>query len=101
MATYNAVMRPVQEYASFIWWPLASLTSINKLQPMQNAALRTATRCIQGTHIQHMHDETSLTTGTTQQTCLHTPNSHYNRHKNKHAPYTYIYCLQASSHNRQ
>ena len=21
------------------------------------------------------------------------PHSHYNRHKNKHAPYTYIYCL--------
>ena len=23
------------------------------------------------------------------------------RHKNKHAPYTYIYCLYASSHKRQ
>ena len=22
-----------------------------------------------------------------------TPHSHYNRHKNKHAPYTHIYCL--------
>ena len=27
--------------------------------------------------------------------------SHYNRHKNKHAPYTYIYCLYVSSHRRQ
>ena len=42
MATYKAVMRPALEYASSIWSPLASLTSINKLQVMQNAALRIA-----------------------------------------------------------
>ena len=41
-----------------IWSPLASSTSINKLQVMQNAALRTATGCIQDTNIQHLHDET-------------------------------------------
>ena len=35
----------------------------------------------------------SLTTAATQQT-FHRPSyNHYNRHKNKHAPYTYIYCL--------
>ena len=51
-------MRPALEYASSIWSPLASSTSINKLQVMQNAALRTATRCTQHTNIQHMHDET-------------------------------------------
>ena len=58
MATYKAVMRPALEYASSIWSPLASSTSINKLQVMQNAALRTATRCTQDTNIQHLHDET-------------------------------------------
>ena len=31
------------EYASSVWSPIASSTSINKLQVMQNAALRTAT----------------------------------------------------------
>ena len=31
---------------------------INKLQVMQNAALRTATGCTQDTNIQHLHDET-------------------------------------------
>ena len=41
MATYKAVMRSALEYASSIWSPLASSTSINKLQDMQNAALRT------------------------------------------------------------
>ena len=40
-----------------IWSPLASSTSIIKLQVMQNAALRTATGCTQDTNI-HLHDET-------------------------------------------
>ena len=42
MATYKSVMRPALEYASSIWSPLASSTSINKLQVMQNARLTTA-----------------------------------------------------------
>ena len=32
VATYKAVMRPTLEYASSIWSPMASPTSINKLQ---------------------------------------------------------------------
>ena len=51
-------MRPVLEYASSTWSHLASSTSINKLQGMQNAALRTATGCTQDTNIQHLHDDT-------------------------------------------
>ena len=51
-------MRPALEYASSVWSPIASLTSINKLQVMQNAALKTATGCTQDTNIQHLHDET-------------------------------------------
>ena len=128
-------MRPALEYASSVWSPIASSTSIDKLQVMQNAALRTATGCTQDTNIQHLHDEiphtsihehlqlhasqykrktqhpshplhkhthTSalqakktlfLTTAATQQTFHRPPHSHYNRHKNKHAPYTYTYCL--------
>ena len=43
MATYKAVMTLTLECASSVWSPIASLTSINKLQVMQNAALRTAT----------------------------------------------------------
>ena len=53
MATYKAVIGPALEYASSIWSPLASSTSINKLQVMQNAA--------QATNIQHLHDETRNT----------------------------------------
>ena len=58
MATYKAVMRPALEYASSVCSPIASSTSINKLQVMQNAALRTATGCTHDTNIQHLHDET-------------------------------------------
>ena len=60
MITYKAVMRPALEYASSIWSPLASSTSINKLQIMQNAAFRNATGCTQDTNIHHLHDETLI-----------------------------------------
>ena len=60
MATYKAVIRQALEYASSIWSPLASSTNINKLQVMQNAALRTTTGCTQDTNIQHLHDETLI-----------------------------------------
>ena len=59
MATYKAVMRPALEYDSSKWSPLASSTSINKQQVMQNAALRTAIGCTQDTNIHHLHDEHS------------------------------------------
>ena len=50
-------MRSALEYASSIWSPLSSSTSINKRQIMQNAVLRTATRYTQDTNIQQLHDE--------------------------------------------
>ena len=58
MATHKAVMGPALEYVSSVWSPIASSTSINKLQVMQNASLRTATGCTQDTNIQHLHDKT-------------------------------------------
>ena len=58
MAIDKVVMRPVLEYSSSVLSPLASSTSINELQVMQNSALRTATACIQATNIEHLHDET-------------------------------------------
>ena len=60
VATYKAVMRPTLEYAASIWSPMASPTSINKLQVMQNAALRACTGCTHDTNIQHLHDETNI-----------------------------------------
>ena len=60
VVTYKAVMRPTLEYASSIWFPMASPTSINKLQVMRNAALRACTGCTHDTNIQHLHDETNI-----------------------------------------
>ena len=72
MATYKDIMRTALESASSIWPPLASSTSINKLQIMQNAALRTSTGCTQDTNIQHMHDKT-LTLHIHEHLQLHAP----------------------------
>ena len=58
MATYKAGMRAALEYASSAWSPIASSKRIDKLQFMQNAAVRTATGCTQDTNLQHLHDET-------------------------------------------
>ena len=60
VATYKAIMRPSLEYASSIWSPMASATSINKLQVMQNATQRACTGCTHDTNIQHLHDETNI-----------------------------------------
>ena len=65
VVTYKAVMRSALEYASSIWSPLSSSTSINKLQVMQNAALGTATGCTQdtseqrNTHTSHTRSPTA------------------------------------------
>ena len=86
MVTYKAVMRPALEYASSIWSPLASSASINKLQVMQNAALRTAIGCTQDTNLQHLHDET-LILPTHEHLQLHV--SHYKQqHTIHHTPHT-------------
>ena len=58
--TYKAITRPILEYASTIWSPIISDTNIQKLQAIQNAALRIATGCTRDTSIQHLHDECSI-----------------------------------------
>ena len=83
MATYKAVMRPALEYASSIWSPLAFSTSINKLQVMQNVALRTATGCTQDTNIQQLHDHTSHTRAPTAP-------QYKQKHNIHHTPYTSV-----------
>ena len=62
MATYKAVIKPTLDYASSIWSLMAFLTSINRLQVMQNAALIVCTGCTHNTNIlvQHLHHETSI-----------------------------------------
>ena len=60
LATCKTVMRQTLEYAYSTWSPLSFSTSMNKLQVMQNTALRTATGCTQDTNIHHLHDETLI-----------------------------------------
>ena len=58
--TYKAITRPILEYVSTIWSPIASTTGITKLQTIQNMALRIATGCTSNTNIQHLHNETNI-----------------------------------------
>jgi len=58
--TYKTLTRPVLEYASTIWAPIVSKTNLQKLQTVQNSALRTATGCTKDTNIQHLHEETKI-----------------------------------------
>ena len=58
--TYKTITRPTLEYASTIWSPIASDTNINKIQIIQNTALRIATGCTKDTNTQHLHEETLI-----------------------------------------
>ena len=81
MATYKVVMRQALEYASSVWLPIASSTSINKLQGIHNAAMRITTGCTQDTNIQHLHDETLTPPYTsTYSSTPHNKNRKYNIH---------------------
>ena len=86
MPTYKAVMKPALEYASSVRSPIASSTSINKLQVMQNEALRTATGCTQDTNIQHLHDETLILP--IQSPYSYTPHNTNRKHNIHRIPYT-------------
>jgi hypothetical protein len=59
ITTYKTMTRPNLEYASTIWSPIAANTNINKLQIIQNSALRIATGCTKDTNTQHLHEESS------------------------------------------
>ena len=60
VSVYSIITRPILEYASTIWSPIASTTGITKLQTIQNMALRIATGCTSDTNIQHLHNETNI-----------------------------------------
>ena len=57
--TYK-IVRPILEYASTIWSPIISNTNTNKLQTIQNSALRTITGCTLDTNVHHLHTETKI-----------------------------------------
>jgi len=58
VATYNAITRPILEYGSTVWSPIIADTNMQKLQTIQNTALRIATGCTADTNVNHLHQET-------------------------------------------
>ena len=60
VATYKAITQPILEYASTIWSPSSKDTNIQKLQTVQNSALRIATGCTADTNAQHLHEESNI-----------------------------------------
>ena len=60
LLTYKSVCRSVLEYGVPIWSPLISPTNWEKLQRVQNQALRIATGCLQMSSIDHLHQETKV-----------------------------------------
>ena len=60
VTTYKQFTRPILEYACPAWAPTTSATNVERLQRVQNAALRTATGHTQDTNIVHLHRETKV-----------------------------------------
>ena len=58
--TYKQFTRPIIEYASPAWAPTVSKTNIDKLQRIQNQALRLCTGHTRDTNVRHCHEETQV-----------------------------------------
>ena len=58
LTTYKAIVRPHLEYGCTIWSPILSESNTQKLQTIQNSALRITTGCTRDTNSQHLHAET-------------------------------------------
>ena len=58
--TYKSFIRSLCSYAAPVWFPNITTASLNKLQVVQNNALRIATGCVKRTDVHHLHDETKV-----------------------------------------
>ena len=57
MLTFNSIIKPIITYAAPIWFPNASRSSIERLQRIQNKALRIGTGSLMMSEIHHLHSE--------------------------------------------
>ncbi|MCP4061384.1 MAG: hypothetical protein GY738_29760 [Pseudoalteromonas sp.] len=60
LTTYNTLLRPITTYACPVWFPNTSNNHINKLQVLQNQALRICTGSTKKSPISHLHQETKI-----------------------------------------
>ena len=58
--TYKSICRSTLEYGAAIWSPSISETNWQKLQCVQNQALRVATGCLLMSNAEHLHQETKV-----------------------------------------
>ena len=60
--TYNSLIRPILNYAAPIWYPAAAPSNIQKLQVIQNQALRICLGCHKKSSSSHLHSEAKILT---------------------------------------
>jgi hypothetical protein len=60
LLTFRAFVESVFSFASPIWFPNYKPSNIQKLQVIQNAAMRLITGCLKASSIDHLHCETKL-----------------------------------------
>ena len=58
--TYKATIRSILEYGTQVWSPIISDTCWERMQAVQNTALRIATGCFMMSSIPHLHRETKV-----------------------------------------
>ena len=57
---YKTIIRPKLEYGNTIFYPIASETQLQRLQIIDNTAMRIITGCTRDTTISHLHNETQM-----------------------------------------
>jgi hypothetical protein len=58
--TYKALVESVMSYAAAVWYPNSKPTNVEKLQFIQNAAMRLITGCHKAASIDHLLSETKM-----------------------------------------
>ena len=60
ITTFKALIDSLFMYAAPVWFPNTSSSSIQKMQRIQNSALRIATGCVRMSPIDHLHTESRV-----------------------------------------
>ena len=60
LLTFKSLIKSLYTYAAPVWFPNAQSTAINRLQALQNSALRIATGCVRMTSVGHLHAEAAV-----------------------------------------